>query len=108
MVETEGLSDDIWWGDINIPLDEHTYNINHRRATDYLNTCERLYVIDGFAGWDPEHRLKVRIIAERPYHGLFMQNMLIRPTKEELKEFGEPDFVVYNAGKFPPTHTQRV
>jgi len=107
VVETEDLSDDIWWGDINIPLDEHTYNINHRRATDYLNTCERLYVIDGFAGWDPEHRLKVRIIAERPYHGLFMQNMLIRPSKEELKEFGEPEFVVYNAGKFPAnTYTE--
>src|SRR6056297_224019 len=107
VVKTENLSDDIWWGDINIPLDEHTYNINHRRATDYLNTCERLYVIDGFAGWDPEHRLKVRIIAERPYHGLFMQNMLIRPSKEELKEFGEPDFVVYNAGKFPAnTYTE--
>lgn len=101
VVKTEGLSDDIWWGDINIPLDEHTYKINHRRATDYLNTCKRLYVIDGFAGWDPEHRLKVRIIAERPYHGLFMQNMLIRPSKEELKDFGDPDFVVYNAGKFP-------
>lgn len=107
VVKTENLSDDIWWGDINIPLDEHTYNINHRRATDYLNTCERLYVIDGFAGWDPEYRLKVRIIAERPYHGLFMHNMLIRPTKEELKEFGEPDFVVYNAGKFPAnTYTE--
>lgn len=101
VVKTESMKDDIWWGDINIPLDEHTYNINHRRATDYLNTCKRLYVIDGFAGWDPEYRLKVRIIAERPYHGLFMHNMLIRPTQEELKNFGEPDFVVYNAGKFP-------
>ncbi|MDZ7755846.1 phosphoenolpyruvate carboxykinase (ATP) [Rhodohalobacter sp.] len=101
VVKTKDMNEDIWWGDINIPLDEHTYKINHRRAVDYLNTRERLYVIDGFAGWDPKYRLKVRIIAERPYHGLFMQNMLIRPTKEELAEFGEPDFVVYNAGKFP-------
>ncbi len=101
VVKTEGLSDDIWWGDINIPLDENTYNINHQRAVDYLNTCEKLYVIDGFAGWDPKYRLKVRIIAERPYHGLFMHNMLIRPTQKELENFGEPDFVVYNAGKFP-------
>jgi phosphoenolpyruvate carboxykinase (ATP) len=101
VVKTKDMSDDIWWGDINIPLDEHTYKINHRRAVDYLNTRERLYVIDGFAGWDPTYRLKVRIIAERPYHGLFMHNMLIRPTQEELAEFGEPDFVVYNAGKFP-------
>ncbi len=101
VVKTDGIEENIWWGDINIPLDEHTYKINHRRAVDYLNTRERLYVVDGFAGWDPEYRLKVRIIAERPYHGLFMHNMLIRPTQEELAEFGEPDFVVFNAGKFP-------
>ncbi|NBC04096.1 MAG: phosphoenolpyruvate carboxykinase (ATP) [Bacteroidetes bacterium] len=101
VITTEGIKEDIWWGDINIPLDEHTFEINHQRATDYLNTRERLYVLDGFAGWDPEYQLKVRIIAERPYHGLFMQNMLIRPTKEQLDNFGEPDFVIYNAGKFP-------
>ncbi|NBC64559.1 MAG: phosphoenolpyruvate carboxykinase (ATP) [Bacteroidetes bacterium] len=101
VITTEGIKEDIWWGDINIPLDEHTFEINHQRATDYLNTRDRLYVFDGFAGWDPEYQLKVRIIAERPYHGLFMQNMLIRPTKEQLDDFGEPDFVIYNAGKFP-------
>lgn len=101
VVKTDNISDDIWWGDINIPLDEKTFKINHQRATDYLNTVDRLYVIDGFAGWDPKYRLNVRIIAERPYHGLFMQNMLIRPTKKELENFGDPDFVVYNAGKFP-------
>ncbi|MFU8813345.1 MAG: phosphoenolpyruvate carboxykinase (ATP) [Balneolaceae bacterium] len=100
VVKTEGL-EDIWWGNVNIPLDERTYKINHRRAVDYLNTRERLYVVDGYAGWDPEYRLKVRIIAERPYHGLFMHNMLIRPSREELADFGEPDFVVFNAGKFP-------
>ncbi len=27
--------------------------------------------------------------------------MLIRPTKQELAEYGAPDFVVYNAGAFP-------
>jgi phosphoenolpyruvate carboxykinase (ATP) len=101
VVNTDGISEDVWWGNINIPLDVHTFRINLQRGVDYLNTRERLYVMDGFAGWDPEYRLKVRIIAERPYHGLFMQNMLIRPTAEELESFGEPDFVVYNAGKFP-------
>jgi len=28
-------------------------------------------------------------------------NMLIRPTEEELADFGEPDFIIYNAGQFP-------
>ncbi|HKL18627.1 MAG TPA: phosphoenolpyruvate carboxykinase (ATP) [Halalkalibaculum sp.] len=101
VVESEGVKDEIWWGSVNIPLDEHTFKINHQRATDYLNTRDRLYVIDGYAGWDPKYRLKVRIIAERAYHALFMQNMLIRPSEEELENFGDPDFVVYNAGKFP-------
>jgi hypothetical protein len=46
-------------------------------------------------------RFKVRIITSRAYHALFMHNMLIRPTREELANFGEPDFVVYNGGAFP-------
>ena len=35
-----------------------------------------------------------------------MHNMLIRPTAEELLEFGEPDFVIYNAGQFPANPRQ--
>lgn len=94
-------ADDIWWGPINMEIDAHTFEINRERAQDYLNTRDRLYVIDGFAGWDPTHRLKVRIVCSRPYHALFMHNMLIRPTEEELADFGEPDFVIFNAGEFP-------
>jgi phosphoenolpyruvate carboxykinase (ATP) len=93
--------DSIWWGPINMEIDQHTFEINRERAKDYLNTRERLYVMDGYGGWDPKYRLKVRIICSRPYHALFMHNMLIRPTKNELEEFGTPDFVVYNAGEFP-------
>ncbi len=89
------------WGDINMELDEHTFNVNYERAIDYLNTRERLYVVDAFAGWDPKYRIKVRIVCTRAYHALFMQNMLIMPTKEELENFGDPDYMVFNAGGFP-------
>jgi len=27
--------------------------------------------------------------------------MLIRPTEEQLADFGEPEFIIYNAGQFP-------
>ena len=93
--------DNVWWGNVNIGLDETVFFVNRERAVDYLNTLRRLYVVDGFAGWDPEYRLKVRVICARPYHALFMHNMLIRPTQEELEEFGEPDCVILNAGAFP-------
>ena len=101
IVEHEDSASDIWWGDINIKVDDHTFMVNRERATDYLNTRDRLYILDGFAGWDPEHQIKVRIICSRAYHALFMHNMLIRPTKEELANFGEPDYVIFNAGAFP-------
>ncbi len=92
---------DIWWGPVNIPCDARTFAINRQRALDYLNTRERLYCFDGFAGWDPKYRIKVRVICSRPYHALFMHTMLIRPTRAELASFGEPDFTIYNAGAFP-------
>lgn len=101
VVQNDASTDDIWWGDVNIPMTTKQFETNKERAIDYLATRETLYVVDAFAGWDPEHQLKVRIVCSRPYHALFMHNMLIRPTKEELVNFGEPDFTIYNAGKFP-------
>lgn len=94
-------ADDIWWGNVNVPLEHTSFVINRERAVDFLNTRERLYCIDGFAGWDPAHRLKIRVICSRPYHALFMHAMLIRPAPEELDAFGTPDFVIFNAGQFP-------
>ncbi|MCH9683478.1 MAG: phosphoenolpyruvate carboxykinase (ATP) [Deltaproteobacteria bacterium] len=100
IVEEGSSKDEVWWGPVNKPIDEHVFMINRERAIDYLNTRKRLYVVDGFGGWDPEHRIKVRVICSRAYHALFMNNMLIRPTTEELADFGEPDYVIYNAGAF--------
>ncbi len=101
IVRTPDIEQDVWWGDINIPLDTETFEINRERAVDFLNSCERLYIMDGFAGWDPKYRLKIRVITTRPYHALFMNNMLIRPTDQELEHFEEPDYVIFNAGAFP-------
>lgn len=101
IIERPESVDDIWWGNVNIKMDEHTFDINRQRAIDYLNTRTRMYVVDGFAGWDTHYQIKVRVICTRPYHALFMYNMLIRPTEAELATFGEPDYVIYNAGEFP-------
>ena len=100
LVDEPSSRNDVWWGPVNIRLEEHAFLINRERALDYLNTKQRLYVIDGFAGWDPKYRIKVRIITTRAYHALFMHNMLIRPTAAELKRFGDPDYTIFNAGEF--------
>jgi phosphoenolpyruvate carboxykinase (ATP) len=101
IVQHPSSAGDIWWGTVNVPLEEGSFLINVQRAKDYLNTRPSLFVMDGFAGWDPGYRLKIRVICTSPYHALFMHNMLIRPTAAELAVFGEPDYVIYNAGHFP-------
>src|SRR5690348_11097606 len=95
IVDEAETSADIWWGNVNIKLEHHSFLINHERAVDYLNTRDRLYVVDGYGGWDPKYRLKIRVICARAYHALFMQNMLIRPTADQLASFGEPDYVIF-------------
>ena len=60
-------------------------------------------MVDGYAGHDPEYMQKIRIICTRPYHALFMKQMLRRDTVENLrKSFAEtgPDFTILNAGEF--------
>jgi len=99
-VDEPSSTKDIWWGDVNIKLDESTFMINRERAIDFLNIQPRLFIVDGFAGWDKDYRVPVRVIATRAYHALFMRNMLVVPELEELDQFEDP-FIVYNAGSFP-------
>lgn len=103
IVKDEAAAQELWWGkgSPNIEMDEHTFLTNRERAVDYLNSLDKVFVNDQFLNWDPENRIKVRIISARAYHSLFMHNMCIRPTEEELESFGTPDFTIYNAGKFP-------
>ena len=76
--------------------------MNRQRVVDYLNGVRRLYVVDGYAGWDPAWRKKFRIICELPYHALFMRNMLVVPTKEEFHEDFKDgaEWNILNAGMF--------
>jgi phosphoenolpyruvate carboxykinase (ATP) len=101
IVENPQSASDVWWSDVNIKLPQSSFDGLRRQAIDFLNAQKRLYVVDGFAGWDPKHRLKIRVLCARPYHALFMHNMLIRPTAAELASFGKPDYVIYNSGQSP-------
>lgn len=69
IVDEPSSSGDVWWGPVNIKMDEHTFMVSRERAVDYLKTRKRIYVFDGFAGWDPKYRLKIRVICARAYHG---------------------------------------
>lgn len=103
VVYDELTQDKIWWGDVNKPITPHGYESNRARAMDYLNTASQVFIIDGFASWDPANRFSVRVFCNRPYHALFMKQMLIRPTPAEIDhEFEDgADFTIINGGEFP-------
>ncbi|KIM51822.1 hypothetical protein SCLCIDRAFT_33151 [Scleroderma citrinum Foug A] len=87
--------------------------INHERAIDtsipritFISlTGESLlhhppFVTYVCSQWDPKYCIKFQVIYAHTYHALFVNNMLIHPTKEALENFGELDFIIYNAGQF--------
>jgi len=86
------------WGKVNKPMDPADFERLMLRVTAYLENRE-LYVFDGFAGADPQHRLPVRIVNELAWHNLFIHQLLIRPTDAELKTH-EPQFTVIFAPGF--------
>ena len=87
IVDEPSTTGDIWWGDVNIKLQEKTFEINKRRAIDFLNTRDQLYVVDGLAGWDPKHQIKVRIICLKTQVGLLLCQVLFS-AKERTGDIG--------------------
>lgn len=71
---------------MNKPISPESFEINRARVIDYLNQKSKLFIIDGYGGWDAEYRKKVRVICGRPYHALFMKQMLMRGDKKQLFE----------------------
>lgn len=90
----------VWWTsdeykNDNKPVDAKCWNAVKELATKELSN-KRLYVVDAFCGANENSRLKLRFIMEVAWQAHFVTNMFIRPTAEELANFGEPDFVRNN------------
>lgn len=95
--------DTIWWTsdeykNDNKPCSQETWEELKKIARKELSD-KKLYVVDGFCGANANTRIRVRFIMEVAWQAHFVRNMFIRPTEEELANFGEPDFVVLTASK---------
>jgi phosphoenolpyruvate carboxykinase (ATP) len=93
----------MWWTtpespNDNKPISPQNWTILKDLVTDQLS-AKRLFVVDTFCGANENSRLKVRFVMEVAWQAHFVKNMFIRPSDEELTNFGEPDFVVLNASK---------
>jgi phosphoenolpyruvate carboxykinase (ATP) len=95
LVREPGSEARIWWGKVNQELEETRFEALRDKLTSFLEGQD-LYVVDSFAGADPEHRLAVRVITYSPWHALFAKTLFIDPTEEDLAEF-EPQALVLHA-----------
>lgn len=88
----------IWWGKVNKPFDQEHFDELHRRMIAYLQMKD-VFVQDCWAGADSNYRLPVRIITEYAWHSLFVRNMFIQATPEELAVH-QPEFTVIDLPRF--------
>ena len=99
IVDSKGVHDEIAWGKVNRPISQENFDALWNRVTEYVNSLETVYVFDGYAGADPKYTMAFRVINELASQNLFIRDLLIRPSKEQLESY-TPDFVVLTAPGF--------
>ena len=102
-VMDDTTKDTIWWTsdeykNDNKPVSQAAWEELRKIAAEELSN-KKLYVVDTYCGANENTRLKIRFIMEVAWQAHFVKNMFIRPSDEELENYGEPDFVVLNASK---------
>ena len=70
----------------------------YQRVLEYLSSRD-VYVQDLFCGADPKYQLPSRSSMRYTWHNLFVHQLFIRPTPEELK-IHKPEFTIVSAPSF--------
>ena len=98
VVDEPSVTADIWWGNTNQKMAPAQFAALRARVQAYLQGQE-LFTQDLYAGADPAHRVRVRLVTTQAWNALFARNMFIRPPAEELPGF-EADYVILHAPMF--------
>ncbi|MFQ5984771.1 MAG: phosphoenolpyruvate carboxykinase [Alphaproteobacteria bacterium] len=98
IVHEPGSESAIWWGEVNRPISVEGFANLRRRLLAYLQGHE-VFVQDCFAGADPRFRLKIRVVTETAWHSLFVRQLLIPASPDDLTAF-EPGFTILHAPCF--------
>jgi phosphoenolpyruvate carboxykinase (ATP) len=88
----------IWWGSVNHPITEESYDRLRARLMDYVKE-RTLYSQDLFIGAHPKHRRSLRVYTETAWASIFSRNLFRRPTAEDLEDFA-PNFTIIDVPSF--------
>ncbi len=94
--DTPGIHDSIGWGKVNQPISPENFARLEVLARNYLGQKKELFRFDGYAGADPDYRLKVSVVTEEAWHSLFAKTLFINADPADLANF-EPDWTILNA-----------
>jgi|SRR5579859_829498 len=100
LVREPGSASQVWWGKVNRPMEPARFGLLRQDVQACLKDGTQ-FIRDLYAGADPAHRLRVRLISENAWPTLFAYNLFIRPPAAELGDF-EPDFTILHAPEFHP------
>lgn len=98
IVKDDTTSENVWWGDVNIPFESDQFDKLYNKVCKYLENKE-VFVRDAYACADSDFRLNIRVINEFPWSNMFAYNMFLRPTEDELIDFQE-DWLILNVPTF--------
>ena len=99
IVDTEGVHNEIAWGKVNRPISREKFDAIKGKVAAYLQGRE-VFIFDGFAGADKKYTQKFRVVNELASQNMFIHQLLIRPTAEELAAYGDPDYTILCAPGF--------
>lgn len=99
VVDDPAVTQEVWWGRVNQKMAPEAFRGLAARVRGWLGGRPVLFSQDLYAGADPAHRVRVRLVTPNAWHALFARNMFIRPPVEELGGF-EPDFTILHAPEF--------
>jgi len=98
IVVEDSTKDKIDWGP-NQPIAEEVFTNLYNKVLDYLKQKDEIFVFKGFAGADKKSRLPIQIVNELAWHNLFVHQLFIRPTEDELLTH-DAEFTVISAPHF--------
>src|SRR5208283_4487342 len=98
IVREPSSANQVWWGDVNRPMEPEQFHRLHSRLLAYLQDRD-VFVQDCFVGADSRYRLPIRVITETAWHTLFVRNMFIQ-TKPGEATGHVPQFTVIHAPNF--------
>ncbi len=97
LVEDNYTRDRVWWGKTNKPITPENFDYLQGEIEKYLSNKE-IFVRDGYVCADPKYRMDVRTITEYPWSNMFIYNMFLRPSEDDLDNFQEDWLVLCAPG----------